>query len=310
MLEKKQRILITGASGFTGIHACSHFQSNGYEVTALCRNHLSAFMVSGVKWKHADLLNKDAINQVLRETKPEFILHLAGQNNVATSWSDPTRTIELNVLATLYLLESTRILLPQCKVVVVGSALQPLYSNVEKVAHPYSLSKMLQEYVAEAWHSLFNLNVVIAKPSNLIGPGPSNGVCSILAKQIVAMEGGKYPQVIEIHSHQTRDFLDVRDAVQAYEILIQSGIIGETYTICTGKLLSLEQVVENLKKNTSIPFDVTVVSVPSTPAYTAIPSKIIELGWIPEISLEQSIQDIMNYYRKLDKNKNGGISIG
>ena len=75
-------------------------------------------------------------------------------------------------------------------------------------------------------------NIIIAKPSNLIGPGESNGICSILAKKMIDIESGRSKAIIEVNSlKDSRDFLDVRDAIKAYHVLLRDGINGKQYNI-------------------------------------------------------------------------------
>ena len=102
---------------------------------------------------------------------------LAGQNHLGLSWNDPVSTLEANFLSTLYLIDALRHENPNCKTVVVGSALQFEPNDMSTLTHPYSFIKTLQVQVAQAWANLYNLHIVIAKPSNLIGPGLSNRVC-------------------------------------------------------------------------------------------------------------------------------------
>lgn len=86
---------------------------------------------------------------------------------------------------TAYLLEAVRKENPSCKILVAGSALQYDPANISTLTHPYSLSKTYQIQIARGWAALYEMDIVIAKPSNLIGPGFSNGVCSILVKIII-----------------------------------------------------------------------------------------------------------------------------
>ena len=98
-------------------------------------------------------------------------------------------------------------------------------------------------------------NIIIAKPSNLIGPGASNGICSILAKKMIDIESGRSKAVIEVNSlKDSRDFLDVRDAVKAYHVLLRDGINGKQYNIGSGVKRSLLEVLEQYKELTQLNF--------------------------------------------------------
>lgn len=298
-MNKSPNILITGANGFTGQHACSHFSKAGYEVTAVTRQQSHN---TEIRVEQCDLIDKEAVRNLVKKAKPQYLLHLAGQNHVGKSWDDPVLTLEANFISTLYLLEALRHEQPGCKTVIVGSALQFNPSDLTTLTHPYGFSKTLQVLVSEAWAELYNLHVVIAKPSNLIGPGFSNGVCSIFAKKIVNMEENKTDNVLEVNLGAQRDFIDVRDAVRAYEILLNNGKSGETYEISSGKSHSLREVISIFKTLTTIYFQTKSKMYDSNEEKVEIiPYKIMNLGWAPTISLQSSLKDILNFYREINK---------
>jgi len=296
-VNQLNNLLITGASGFTGQHACRHFLKAGYAVTGVTRNHISN---SQIQVEKCNLTDKEAVRNLVKKVQPQYILHLAGQNHVGLSWNDPVSTLEANFLSTLYLIDAIRHENLNCKTVVVGSALQFELNDMSTLTHPYSFSKTLQVQVAQAWANLYNLHIVIAKPSNLIGPGLSNGVCSIFAKKIVNMEEDKAQNVLEVNNLSAqRDFIDVRDAVSAYEILLTNGKSGEVYEISSGNSYSLKEIVTKLKSLTTIDFQVkSQEHILSEEKVLITPNKIMKLGWKPTISLQSSMEDILNFYRE------------
>ncbi|MDF1997289.1 NAD-dependent epimerase/dehydratase family protein [Peribacillus frigoritolerans] len=291
------KLLITGASGFTGQHACNHFVNAGFAVTAVSRKGLGN---GQVQIELCDLTNKESVGKLVKKVKPDYLLHLAGQNHVGTSWIDPVSSLEANAMSTLYLLEALRQENPDCKVVIVGSALQFDPQNISTLTHPYSLSKTLQVLIAQSWGVLYNMNIVIAKPSNLIGPGISNGVCSIFAKKIVDMEENNAEKVLEVNNLQAiRDFVDVRDAVRAYEILLIKGKSGEIYDIASGNSYSLREVITGFKAITTIDFEIeTKVKDQEEGMVEISPEEIVKLGWKPVLSLKASLEDILYFYRE------------
>jgi len=300
-MKVKPKILITGANGFTGQHACEHFLRVGLDITAVTRN---VNFNNQVQIEHCDLTDKEAVRKLIQKVKPQYLLHLAGQNHVGSSWINPVTSIEANVMSTLYLIEAIRQEHLSCRVLVVGSALQFDPHNLSSLTHPYSLSKTLQVLIAQSWKVLYNIDVIIAQPSNLIGPGLSNGVCSIFAKKIVEMEEKKAEQVLEVNNlNIQRDFIDVRDVVTAYEILIKEGNSGEIYRICTGKSHSLQEIVNMFKSLTTVDFEIKSQKNNHLEQNLEIqPLELRELGWNPVIQLESSLNDILNFYRNITKN--------
>ncbi|WP_332694872.1 NAD-dependent epimerase/dehydratase family protein [Halalkalibacter lacteus] len=300
-MSETGKILITGASGFTGQHACEHFSNTGYDVIAVTRKR-PIFCKQNIKIEYCDITDEHAVLNLVKNTKPQFLLHLAGQNHVGDSWVNPVSSIDANVMSTLYLLEAIRKESPLCKVVVIGSALQFVLKDLSTLNHPYSLSKTLQVLISQSWASLYNLNIVIAKPSNLIGPGLSNGVCSIFARKIVDMEKTKSKNVLRVNNlYAKRDFIDVRDAVNAYETLLLKGISGEVYDIASGTNRSLEEVIHVMKSLTKVDFQVksqTNNQIEET--NENLLNKISSLNWKPTIPFKSSINDILTYYREND----------
>ncbi len=298
-MNLRPQLLITGASGFTGRHACQHFSEIGYDVTAITRNP-SSIGFEDMKIEYCELTNKKEVTVLVKKVRPDYLLHLAGQNHVGDSWKDPIATLEANLLSTAYLIDAVRQERPSCKIVIVGSALQFDPNNISTLAHPYSLSKTLQELIAQAWEKLFKMNIVIAKPSNLIGPGCSTGVNAIFASKIAKMEENKLEKVLVVNNlNARRDFLDVRDAVSAYEILLKKGESGEIYDIASGKSRSLGELINIYKTLTNVNFDVQSFSDAADFQVEEVePLSLIDLGWSKSFSLETSLKDTLDYFRE------------
>ena len=146
-----KKALITGSQGFVGHYLRQELEHNGYIVTGLDIQTGEGVVVT-------DLLNQDAVNDVILQLQPDVIFHLAGQANVAKSWSIPQKTVELNVVAAINLMEAVRQKKPDCRMVLVGSSDQ--YGNlgeagklvsetlVTKPQTPYAVSKWRKR----KWH--------------------------------------------------------------------------------------------------------------------------------------------------------------
>ncbi|OBA02840.1 nucleoside-diphosphate sugar epimerase [Paenibacillus polymyxa] len=318
--QRRPVIVITGAAGYTGMHACRHFASLGWEVAALTRTVASASELtfrSGNDGNSTpetdtlgcitpyvcDLLDKKRLGEVIREIAPDYVLHLGGKNSVPESWQSPLLYMESNVLSTLYLLDVLRPF-PQARIVVAGSRLKTTLQAPYHPTHPYSLSKSIQEAVALSWGALFEQSVMLAEPCNLIGPGPSTGFCALLAGYIVRIERMKEHSVTEAapfrvsSRHAQRDFLDVRDAVRAYGVLLEKGVPGRIYSVCTGRIVELGDIVERMIAMSKIFIPIQwgdMAESVSTRAYRA--QELEEMGWKPTIQLGQSLEDMIQYRR-------------
>ena len=297
-MNEQPTLFITGASGFTGQHACTHFIEAGFNVAAVVRKKID--INKDIQIVNCDLTNKDHVKSLMKKIKPDYLLHLAGQNNVAQSWLDPISSLEANVMSTANVIDAIRHGNPSCKIVVVGSALQFHPEDMSTLHHPYSLSKTLQVLIAKSWKVLFNMDIVIAKPSNLIGPGFSNGVCSIFAEKIVDMEINEAEKILKVNNlYAQRDFIDVRDVLRAYEILLIKGESGEVYEIASGKSHSLSEVIDGFRALTAVDFTIqTEINNQKEKPVKIKSIKLMDLGWKPVIPFETSLKDILDYYRR------------
>lgn len=296
-------LLITGATGFTGRHACEYFAGKGWKVTAAIRQKAPASLPAGVQTRICELRDREQVKRMIGEVVPDYVLHLAGKNSVPESWQDPVGYMEANVMAPIYLLEAMRLARPEGRILLIGSLLgiDPALGPA-KIPHPYSLSKTLSSFASEAWHVLFRQSLIVAEPSNLVGPGESTGFCMLLAKYIAKCERGEQPSVFKISSrHATRNFLDVRDAVAAYERLLSAGTTGEVYPVTAGTECTLGEVAEMMLAKATCPVRVEWgnAAEADSPRQSAenTSKKLHDLGWKPEIPLDRTIGDVLKYAR-------------
>ena len=294
-MAKQKKILITGANGFTGQHACVYFSEKSFQVVGLGRRK------SEGSFLQCDLGNYREVEDVIAFVQPDYVLHLAGKNSVAESWTNPAEPIHTNVMGTVHLLEGIRAKAPIARTIVVGSTLR-MPSLSSDPLHPYAVSKAMQILVARAWHQLFGMDILIANPCNLIGPGPSTGVCAVFAEKIVAMENGTIPPVLPIgDGAQTRDFLDVRDAVRAYALLFEKGEPGNEYDLGTGTMRTVKTIAEQFQELAKVNFTLqqkeeSTSLQPGGPRQDRLEA-IKKLGWSPTFSFRQSACDVIQYFR-------------
>ncbi|MNJ37223.1 GDP-6-deoxy-D-mannose reductase [compost metagenome] len=208
-------------------------------------------------------------------------------------------------MATVHLLNALRDY-EDAMILIAGSRLKFDLRFPVEPTHPYGLSKSIQEIVSLAWGKLFKQKVVMAEPANLVGPGPSTGICSLLAGHIAALERGEARQPFRLSSAQTsRDFLDVRDAVDAYEVLLRQGVPGEVYPVCSGIERSLGEVCKSFISLARVECAVEEESQskhagPASAAPLIHPKALKEMGWHPSIAWETSVSDILRHFRRED----------
>lgn len=243
--------------------------------------------------------------------EPEGIVHLAAQASVGGSWDDPAATYRSNIEGTGNLLDAVRDKKP--RVLLVGSAQQyaiPAEGHLlteddpQAADSPYALSKIAQEQMGLMYLKQFGLPSVFARSFNHTGPGqsPEYAVGSF-AFQIAKLErsGGGVMDVGNLDSR--RDFLDVRDVVRAYLLLLEGGTAGEAYNVCSGRAVRMGDVLDKLLEVAGIGENVQVqqqrlhVSA-AADQLVGDPTKLqTAVGWAPQIPLDRSLVDTLNRYR-------------
>lgn len=306
------RIFITGATGFAGSHLVDRLLADGHEIYALVHSASSHQGLPENSRVHAvpgDLLDGDVLKTAVSEAKPDVIYHLAGQAYPAVSWQKPVRTLEINTIGTINLLEAA-VAYGRPRVVVVTSA--EIYGKIapeqlpitEEFApqprHPYGITKLAAGLFVPLYWQHYQLPVVEARPFNHIGPRQAKGfVVPDFASQLAAIKLGLAPKKLRVGNLTAeRDFTDVRDVVRAYTCLAESGKPGESYLICSGQPVSIQVLLTVLAELADV--DVVVEYDPARMRPSDVPmlygsfAKIeADTGWRPEISLRQSLADAL-----------------
>jgi GDP-4-dehydro-6-deoxy-D-mannose reductase len=309
-------VLITGAAGFAGRYVLETFlaQTN-WRLTALARSTPSDVPVHARVHSHTlDLLNAARVREVIEEVKPDAIVHLAAQSHVPTAWEHPWATFEANVHGQLNLFSAVIASGIKPRILVVSSnevygAPEPgdlplRENNPMRPGNPYAVSKVAQDMMALQYFRSHQLDVMVARPFNHIGPRQSNRfVVPSFAARIAEIELGRLaPELLLGNMTAARDFTDVRDVARAYRLLIDKGVAGEIYNVCSGVARSIQSVLDQLL--TFTPVKITQTSDPSqfrradTPSSYGDRNRLTQAtGWQPEIPFDQTLRDVLEYER-------------
>jgi len=308
------KCLITGICGFVGQYLAHQLIENGADVVGVER-------VPAVRpttaWPviECDILDFPSLLRVVSDFQPDQIYHLAGLTRPSESLRIPREYYLVNVQGTVNVLEAIRQAAPDARCLLVSSAEVyacstcpgPVQETCRPVpSNPYGASKLLAEMAALAYWRDLGSSVVIARPFNHSGPGQSESfVISDFCRQAVLLEnkpeGRRTIQVGNLES--ARDFLDVRDVVAAYIGLAEKGAAGEIYNIASGQAATIQTILGTVLRLSEVSIQVEVSPEKYRPA-TAQPmvgssKKLHELlGWKPRYSLEQTIADTMEFWRK------------
>lgn len=313
------RILITGITGFVGGHLVEHLVSQGgHALFGISRQGQWPAVLAHLA-PHAQLLTGELrdvarIEAILRDIQPEWIFHLAGYANTGGSFRDPERAWSENLTATRALYDA-----------IVRSGLKPrtlfvstglIYGEPDKAdepcdeyttlkpASPYAASKAAADLVSYQYSRSAELDIIRVRLFNQIGPRQSaDFAVANFARQIAAAEAGKQPPIVETGDLSAkRDITDVRDIVATFPLLLEKGVRGEAYNAARGDSYRIQDILDRLVAMSRIPIQVNVKMEPGRKADTAVTRADVRklraaTGWQPRIPLEQSLADILDYWR-------------
>jgi GDP-4-dehydro-6-deoxy-D-mannose reductase len=317
-----KKILITGITGFAGQYlAESLIDSSSSELHGTYHSEDSLNRLGEIKNKitsyQVDLTDRDQVEKLINQVQPDEVYNLASQTSPSQSIKDPAETLMTNSLSELYLFEAIkRSANPHSRILAVSSA--EIYGAIEpsdlpineetslRPTTPYAVSKITQDYLALQYFLAHKLQIVRVRPFNHFGPRQQpKFVLPMFAKQIAAIEKGQQEPVMKVGNLKARkDFTDVRDMVKAYILVMENGIPGEVYAIGSGKSVEIQWLLDTLlslsDKEISIEEDPALVRPIDTPDIYADHSKVTKLtGWEPQIPLEKTLKDTLDYFRKL-----------
>jgi GDPmannose 4,6-dehydratase len=325
----RKRALITGVTGMVGSHMLDFLlEQTDWDIYGMCRwrspldniqGHLDRINAKDrVHIVYGDLRDYLSINDVVVKSRPDYVFHLAAQSFPKTSFDSPLDTFETNIQGTAHVLEALR--LNDSKAVVHVCASSEIFGRVpqEKLpideectfhpASPYAISKVGTDLVGRYYAEAYGMTVMTTRMFTHTGPRRGDVFAeSTFAKQIAMIEAGLIEPVIKVGNLKSlRTFADVRDAVKAYYLLVtHNPIPGEYYNIggtytcgideMLDKLISLsthkEKIRIEIDPDRLRPIDADL-QVPNTAKFRA------HTGWEPEIPFEQTMQDLLDYWRE------------
>ncbi len=300
------RVLVTGAGGFVGGHLVRALLADGHRVFAAAQEgHPLPPSSDEVRWLPLELTSAESIARAMREARPEAVFHLAAQSSVGESFADPLGTWETNATGTLRLVqalpEGARLLFVSSAEVygVVPEAEQPIpETRVLRPTNPYAASKAAAE-MAVAQAAARGIHAVITRSFNHTGPGhdPRFALASF-ARQLAAVRAGEAEPVLRVGNLEARrDYLDVRDVIAAYRLLLERGTPGEAYNVATGVAHSMRELVETMidvsGTGARLEVDPERVRLVDVPLLQGDPARLRALGWEPRIPIRRTLSDLL-----------------
>lgn len=309
------KCLILGGGSLKGQEMARFLSRMNQQVIVVKRRE--EMLTNQENWETADvdLLNAQEIEDVLTRSAPDYIFDFAAQNSVSQAWVDSSGTIDVNVIGAINLFDSVRRLENQPIVVLSGSGEEygkkgfshmPLTEETSlNPCNVFAASKACQTMLAQIYHRAYGMKLIVARMFNDIGVGQSRRFAiSDFCCQAAMIEKGLTEPVIHVGNLNTmRDFVDIRDQVRACWLLAQHGRNGEIYNVGSGHAVSmktvLQLIVDQMNVDVRILVDKERIRPIDIPKLEADCSKLQkDTNWKAEITLEQSIRDMLNYWRE------------
>ena len=323
------RALITGITGMVGSHLADYLVTEtDWNVFGMCRwrsplenlENLVPMINRGerVSILYGDLRDTLAVQDIVRQAKPDYVFHLAAQSYPRTSFESPLDTFDTNIQGTVRVLDALRQYSPNAVVHVCASS--EVFGRVpkEKIpigeetgfhpASPYAISKVGTDLIGRYYAEAYDMTVMTTRMFTHTGPRRGDVFAeSTFAKQIALIEANLIPPVIKVGNLDSlRTVADVRDAVRAYFLLVtvkpDAGAyynIGGTHSCTIGDILDMLLSFSERKSEIRIetdpdrlrPIDADL-QVPDTRKFTQ------HTGWAPQIPFKQTMRDLLDYWRE------------
>jgi GDP-6-deoxy-D-talose 4-dehydrogenase len=257
MERRGKRVLLTGATGFTGGYVRETLVSEGYQVFSIGGQPSTA---DGLHVQ-ADLRDSHGLRDVVRQVKPEVVVHLAALAFVGHG--SPNEFYEVNLVGTRNLLDALVSEQAPVECVLLASSANVYGNSRQEVldesvppspSNDYAVSKVAMEYMASLWRD--KLPIILVRPFNYTGVGQAE---NFLVPKIVA-HFQRRASFIELGNLDVwRDFSDVRFVANVYAALLRSpGAIGTTLNVCSGSAHSLGEIIEMCEQITGHQIEVRV----------------------------------------------------
>lgn len=313
-----KKIAITGASGFVAGHFIDYLYDNNIECEVLGLDRGTPtinFSKYGdkirIKFLVVDLMDKAALKTAIVNFEPDYFLHLAAFSSVAYSWKFPSESFTNNSNIFLNLIDVIREVNPACRVLSVGSSEE--YGNVERSdlplkesqcinpVSPYAVARVSQELMSKVYVKAFGMNVIMTRSFNHIGPRQDERfvVPSFINRILEIKKAGLIEGEIETGDTTIiRDFVDVRDVVRAYYMLLEQGTPGEIYNICSGKAMALSEIIDYVADDVGVKVTTRMnpefVRPDDNREIVGSAYKIeAELGWKAERDIRDTLHDMV-----------------
>ena len=318
------KVIVTGAGGMVGSHMVEQLKNRGDEVLGTYYKPTTNIneIPSDIKLIECDVRYYQAVERIITSFKPEQIYHLAAQSYPTVSWTHPQATIDTNINGTINIYEAIKkvrefdvtydpMVVVACSSAEYGETLNELEGKGEvyvketaelKPLHPYGVSKVGQDLLSFQYFMNDHIRCIRARIFNSTGTRKTNDVTSDFTKRAVLAERSNNWRLKVGNLETRRAIMDQRDLVNALLLLAEKGKAGDVYNISSEHIYQMKDIVKMIEKLISHKLEIEVDPALLRPTDEKIIvgdiSKIKkDTGWVQKIPMEQTINDMLNYWR-------------
>jgi len=310
------RIWISGCGGMMGSQLYGALVAAGHDVLAsYYKPTVDPADLVDLPLEEVDIRDWCSVYDSLMRFRPDAVFHLAAQSYPTVSWQRPIETLETNVIGTANVLEAVRRFVGNVRVVVAGSSAEygavdpgraPISENAPLLPlHPYGVSKVATDLLAYQYWASFGLDAVRVRIFNCTGPRKVGDALSDFVRRTVWLERHPEINMIRVGNLETRrTIVDVRNLNRGLILLLERGQSGEVYNLGgpTAYPMSavLSRVLQRATRSDIVHgIDPKLLRPTDEPIIWADCTKLkLATGWEPAISLDQTIDDMLTYWRQ------------
>ena len=316
-----KKVYVTGAGGMVGSHLVEILHKRGFAVLGSYYHPTTDIteIPPEIRLIELDIRDFAAMEALLEKERPDIIYHLAAQSFPVVSWKDPYYTMDVNVNGTVGIFEAIRKLKEKDgydpRVVVISSSAiygeallsySPDHLPDETCPmlplHPYGVSKVAEDLLCFQYNRNYGIQAMRVRLFNCTGPKKVGDITSDFTKRAVLLEKEGSNRLVVGNLTALRAILDVRDLCEGLIILAEKGEAGEPYNICSSHIFRMDHVVECIEKAMGTKYELVTDPKLLRPAderlYAGDCSKIKALGWEEKYTYEQTVADMIAYWRK------------
>lgn len=321
------KVLVTGAGGMVGSHMVELLHNRGDEVIGIWhKNKKNVEQITlPIKLVQCDLRYAQGIDELIMDFMPDQIYHLAAQSYPTVSWVSPSETIDVNINSTINIYEAVKkarkyinpnydpMVVVACSSAEYGETLNQMQGKGEvyvketaelQPLHPYGVSKVGQDLISFQYFMNDHIRCIRARIFNSTGTRKVNDVTSDFTKRAIEAEKSGVWELRVGNLETQRAIMDQRDLVKALMLLAEKGKAGDVYNISSEYVYKMSDIVELIEKMIGHKLEIKVDPALIRPTdEKIIVGDITKLkkdtGWKQDIKMEQTIKDMLEYWRNI-----------